>query len=259
MNIFFRTISMPMVLFLFCFSSFAVPITGSVQKYAFGASGSPRAVGGTITIKQTGTTRVLATVVPNKKGEWSANITPGTSITLFYKNHGYQSEQSASVLVPGKGTTIPLQVTESYLFPLMKAAWEFSTEQKFQSGMCHVMGSVMAYGKTVIDTDEGEPGAAVYLDSPVKLKPPYNMPHYLGAIKIAGTWYTNPLERGLTETSHDGGASYINLPATNLLYTIHAVKKGYTFSTAQFWCTPNALIVLTHPFTPSVTSNSIND
>ena len=155
----------------------------------------------------------------------------GSPITLVFEKEGYHKTQSATVIVPAEGLTGPLreisfQVPSHFAFAFMVKATGVTIDPK----ACQVTGTVTAFEKHLGHLPHGEAGVTVTLTPDTGIKP-----FYFGIFH----WFplkhkTNPFLRHLTETSADGGFGFLNVPPSEIPYTVTAKKEGIIFSTATF-------------------------
>jgi len=169
--------------------------------------------------------------------------------------------QTGTYVVPQEGFTgaqheLAIQAANDLLYAVLKPTWELESGQKLEKGMCHVLATITAYGKTLNDCPQGEAGATAYLIAPGN----YNHKvFYIGEFKSGPLkCKTNPFTKGLTETSADGGAFYMNLPPSRTPYTFSATKPGVQFSSVNFLCNKDAFINLNPPHGPTTLAPSVD-
>jgi len=215
------------------------PVSGFARSFLIGTEIS----NATITVLETGLK--LKTDNHGYFGPFQYPI--GKPLTLAFEKWGYKSTQSGTVIVPKEGLTGPhdnitFQIPSIETYYLLDAIIGAHVDDK----KCHVVTTILAYGKTMDDVPQGESGAKLLLtpsiDEPV---------FYFDIFKdgpLKGK--TNPFTKGLTEASEDGGAGYINLPPRDEPYTISAIKDGKVFTEAKFICRKGAFINISPPRGP---------
>jgi hypothetical protein len=173
----------------------------------------------------------------------------GQPITLQFDKWGYQTTQSATIIVPPEGLagtydniTFQIPAVETY-YLLAKVIGA-----KIDDNSCHLTATITAYHKTLEDTPQGIADATVTLSPAVSVIPFYFDIYQSGPLKGK----TNPFTRDLTKSSEDGGVAFFNLPPRDEPYVISAVKEGVKFSEASFICKKGAFINLSPPRGPTV-------
>ncbi len=237
------------ILFLVSFSmatsSSAAQNTAPVSGFARDFLSNAAIADAKITILETG--EIIKT---DEKGNYGPiNYPIGQPITLVFEKSGYQTTQSATVIVPSTGLTgtydnITFQVPTIETYYIMAAI----IGADIDDNSCHVATTVTAYHKTLDDIPQGEPGATITFAPSVDLVPFYFDIFKRGPLKGK----TNPFTKGLTATSEDGGVGLFNLPPSDVPYTISAVKPGVIFSEAQFLCRKGVFINISPPRGPMV-------
>jgi hypothetical protein len=117
---------------------------------------------------------------------------------------------------------------------------------KFDDEKCHVVTTVLANGRTLDSPRQGEPNAKVTL-SPFINETPFYFDLFKGGLFKNKT---NPFTKGLTAVTEDGGVGFINLPVSDIPYSLSAEKAGVTFSTVKFLCRKGAFINISPPGGP---------
>jgi hypothetical protein len=185
----------------------------------------------------------------DRKGRFSFMHPVGSPVTLELRKKGYRTTQSATIVVPESGLTarneeISFQVPFSAAYKLMKKAMG----ARDKKGMCHVVVTVLARGKTWHDLPHGEPGARLVVTPATEQPIFYFAAHKRGPLKHK----TNPFVHTRKQTSVDGGAAIVNLEPRREPYTVTAEKQGLRFSETKIWCRPGAFINVSPPRGPSV-------
>lgn len=124
---------------------------------------------------------------------------------------------------------------------------------------CHLITTITAYNKTLYDDPQGEPNAKA-----IVTPNHYDGIHYFGVFAsgpLKGK--TNPFEKGLTETSLDGGILIFNIDPSDKEYVISAQANGVQFSTKNFQCHANVsgsapFLNLSPPNSPSALKAKIS-
>ena len=173
----------------------------------------------------------------------------GESITLILEKKGYQTTQTATIVVPPEGLDKPLanisfQVPSNFAVTLFSYAMWVTIDKN----ACQVTATITAHNKTLDDIPQGEPGAVAILSPDPQVKPFYFSIFENGPLKDK----TNPFNHTLIETSDDGGVAFVNVPPSDHPYTLLAVKAGVTFSEVKFIARKGAFINLSPPRGPMV-------
>lgn len=176
----------------------------------------------------------------------------GSPLTLELSKFGYKTTQSETIVMPAEGLTgdyhqITFQVPSTLAYYLIAAI----VGAKINDECCHVATTITAYHKTLDMVPQGETEAQIILTPTT-----HEQPFYFDIFeKSPLKGMTNPFTKGLSSTTADGGAAFFNLPASDQLYKISAVKAGKKFTEATFWCRRGAFINISPPRGPSVRPN----
>jgi hypothetical protein len=227
----------------------SVPVSGFAQAFVGDAAIS----NAKITILETG-----KTFFTDQQGYFAFCSLPHKQITLVLtKNsifpwNNYQTTQTGTFTVPLQGMQdkfhqITFQVPRRITFVSLTNILSFKHHIRLDPSRCNVATTVTAFGKTLADDPQGEPGAKVVLWHGKK---PINNPPVIYFGIIHGK--TNPFATSEQFTSEDGGAIVYNLEPSNELYIMSAKKKGKHFSKIVFLCRPGAFINLSPPYGPRV-------
>lgn len=215
------------------------PVSGFARSFILGTEIS----NATVTVLETGLK--LKTDEHGHFGPFQYPI--GKPLTLVFEKWGYKTTQSGTVIMPKGGLTGPhdnitFQIPSIETYYLLDAI----IGAKLDDEKCHVVTTVMAYGKTMDDERQGEK------NSTLVLSPAVNEPVFYFDIFEDGPLKgkTNPFTKGLKVTTEDGGAGYFNLSPRDEPYTISAVKDGVKFTEAQFICRKGAFINISPPRGP---------
>lgn len=236
---------LPITTLLLLASTLAYAETAPVSGFARSFLLSKPLSNATITVVETG-----KTYTTDKDGHFGPFEYPvGKSITLQFDKWGYKTTQSGTFVVPKEGLngtydniTFQIPSIESYylLANIIGA--------KIDEGSCHFTTTVIQYHKTMDDIPQGEDHAVMQLKPQVSEQPFYFGIYESGPLKDK----TNPFERGLRETSKDGGVAFFNLPPRAEPYVVTAEKNGVKFTTAKFTCKPGVFINISPPSGPMV-------
>lgn len=223
--------------------------TANVTGYARSFVMDHRIAGATITASSDGLHPELNTTT-SSDGRFSFEWPVGQRVELTVTAEGYYPTTGAALVVPPNGLSglhneYTFQTPRMVTYEALKAVVIHWQHGKIDPTCCHVVTTVCAENKTLQDDPQGEPGATIELDPPLVTKIPA---FYFG---IIGGW-TNPLSRGLLNTSADGGAAFFNVPVREQPYTLLATKDGVTFSNTSFYCRPNRLVNIAPPKGPTV-------
>lgn len=223
-----------------------------VEGYTKALVGDAPLSGATIKVLETGTQ--LST---NEKGQFGFCAKPGAQITLELTKKSaavldnYQTVQSATVIVPPEGLTessnvitfqVPRKITYAGFESILVHKYGFQSD----SLGCNVVTTVTAYGKTLADDPQGEPGSKLLLwhgHEPIR--------------KFTAIYFgimfgkTNPLSTNMQLTSEDGGVMIYNLAPSKYLYYLSAEKTGKHFTKISFLCRPHTFINLSPPYGPT--------
>ena len=215
------------------------PISGFARSFIMGSAIS----GATITIVETG-----QKFKTDDNGRYGPILYPvGKPVTLVLEKWGYKTTQSATIIVPPEGLVGPHN-NITFQVPSIETYYLLSTVvgASIDDNSCHVTATIIAYNKTMDDIPQGEPDAIVKISPNVS-----ETPFYFGIFKsgpLKGK--TNPFEKGLVQTSEDGGVAYFNLPPSDKPYTMTAIKPGVNFTQAQFMCRKGVFINISPPSGP---------
>lgn len=218
----------------------AAPVTGFARVFMT-SNPIPDA---TITVLETG-----LKVKTDAKGHFGPIYHPtGRPITLVFEKWGYQTTQSATIIVPKEGLTTPFtnitfQIPEVPTYYLLAKIIGATMDDNF----CHVTATVTAYHKNMDNLPHGEAGVKVRLIPDVDAQPFYFDIFKDGPLKD----YTNPFTHGLQQTTEDGGIAYFNLPPRDEPYRLIAEKEGKSFTEAEFICRKGMFINISPPRGPA--------
>ncbi len=215
------------------------PVSGFARSFITGTEISD----GTITVLETG-----LQLKTDSHGRFGPFLYPvGKPITLVFEKWGYKTTQSGTTIVPSGGLTGPHD-NITFQVPSIETYYLLATiiGVNFDKNSCHVVTTVTAFGKTMDDDEQGEPGAKITLTPYVNEVPFYFDIFTEGPLKGK----TNPFTKGLTLTTRDGGVGFYNLPPRDEPYTISAEKDGVKFTSAQFICRKDAFINISPPRGP---------
>lgn len=222
------------------------PVSGFAKEFIMGTP----ITNATITIVETG-----QKIKTDNNGNFGPFPYPvGKPITLILEKFGYKTTQTATVDVPPEGLTGPhnnmtFQVASMATYYLLNAIIGGKMDDK----KCHVVTTVLAYGKTMDDDPQGEEHAKIKLTPYVDETPFYFDIFKDGPLKGK----TNPFTKGLVETTADGGVGFYNLPPSDQPYLITAEKDGVTFTTAKFICRKDMLINISPPQGPMANQHAL--
>jgi hypothetical protein len=241
---FFKKLLHGLFFLLLTSSTFAIP-TAPVSGFAVIYPVREPLPNATITILENGTK-----FLTDAKGKFGPIYLPiGQSFTFVLEKKGFHTTQSATVTIPENGLddmhhNIAFQVPAELTFYMMTAI----IGAKFNNNDCHVVATVAAHDKVVTDKPQGEENAVVSLLPTVS-----EVPFYFGIFKNGPMKdETNPFEKGLTQTSLDGGVAFFNITPSDQPYTMVAKKDGVTFTEAKFICRKGMFINLSPPQGPIV-------
>ncbi|VVC76949.1 hypothetical protein AQUSIP_22760 [Aquicella siphonis] len=218
------------------------PVSGFARSFILGTELSDA----TITVLESG-----LKLKTDSHGRFGPFLYPvGKPITLLFEKWGYKTTQSGTFIVPRDGLTGPHD-NITFQIPSIETYYLLSTiiGVDFDKNSCHVVTTVMAYGKTLDDPEQGEPGAKITLTPSVNVTPFYFDIFEEGPLKGK----TNPFTKGLTLTTRDGGVGFYNLPPREEPYTLSAEKNGVMFTQARFICRKDVFINISPPGGPMAT------
>jgi hypothetical protein len=203
------------------------PISGFAHSFLMGL----HLANAKITILETG-----ATFHTNKNGEFGPFPYPvNKPITLQFEKWGYQTTQSATVIVPSDGLNDAYS-NITFQIPSMESYYLLANiiGAKIDENSCHLTATITAFHKTTISPKVNQMPFYfdIYESGPLKGK-------------------TNPFTRNLTKSSEDGGVAFFNLPPSDKPYILSAEKDGKKFSEAKFICKKGAFINLSPPLGPT--------
>lgn len=235
----------PFCVFFSAVAAIAAPELAPVSGFARSFLTGEKISDATITIVETG-----EKIKTNEKGQFGPiNYPIGKKITLLFEKEGYKTTQSATIKVPAEGLTTPydnisFQVPSTYVYYILSKL----IGAKIDENNCHLTATITAYHKTLDDLPQGEANAIVTITPNVKEIPFYFDVFKSGPLKDK----TYPFPTGITETSHDGGIAFFNLPPRAEPYILSAQKNGMNFSEAEFVCKPGIFINISPPRGPMV-------
>lgn len=225
------------------------PVSGFAQAFI----GDKPLHGAKITVLENG-----KQMLTNSAGQFGFCIKPYQKITLelVKQSHSlfdnYQTTQTGTFIVPpqglqGKYHEVTFQVPRAITYATLKSIVKQQHHLVLLPNKCNVATTITAFGKTLMDDPQGEPGAKIILWHGKKLiENPSVL--YFGIIFDK----TNPLDTKKLFTSRDGGAIIYNLNPSKKLYYLSAKKAGKIFSRVGFLCRPGAFINLSPPHSPTI-------
>lgn len=223
----------------------SAPVTGFARSFIMGT----KLANATITILETG-----QTFPTDENGHFGPIYYPiGKPITLKLEKFNYKTTQTGTYIVPKDGLTGPYN-NITFQVPTIETYYILSTVMGSENlpDSCHVTSTITAYHKTMDDDPQGEEGAKVTLTPAIDEKPFYFDIFKSGPLKGK----TNPMTKGLTETSEDGGVAFYNIPVSKKPYVMSAEKNGVAFSKVAFTCTNDAFINISPPNGPSALNDT---
>ena len=229
------------LLCFYCISHWAAPISGFTRSFPF----NNPIPNGVVTVLETG--QMIAVRSDGTFGPFDYPV--GKRITLVYSKEGYHPTQSGTFFVPEQGLAAPnnnitFQVAANWVYQILIHA----TGAQLKPGFCHVVTTVTPANMTLHTAPQG------VVHAKIKITPTINEPAFYFDMFRFWPLYaqTNPFTRGLTETTEDGGVGLMNVPTSDTLYRLTAVKPGLKFSEVQFWCRKDMLINISPPKGPTV-------
>jgi len=209
----------------------------AISGFAQPAGSSENIPGVEVIVLETGQTVAYT----DSSGNYSFEYPVGQSMTLMFRKNGYKTSQTGTFTVPPEGfsglhNNITYQAIGHKLYELMKYAVEITSLELIKSDACQLITTVTAYGKTLYDDPQGEPGATLSVQD------------QSGKTHHGKTCYFG-IFRGKTlpvcfnqKTSEDGGVFVLNLEAKpnrdipndihpeNNPYQVIASKPGLEYS-----------------------------
>lgn len=187
--------------------------------------------------------QATTTTTTDKNGRFKVEWPVGEPITLTISHRWYHSTQGGTVVVPpgglsGKHSEYTFQTPRTATYTGLNLI--LRDVGKLDPNSCAVSTTVQAPNMTLDDAPQGEAGAVLHL---VPAVPGLAAPYYFGLMKK----WTNPLTRGLTKTSGDGGVLIFNVPPRKEPYTLVATKPGKKFTNASFVCREGGTFVNVAP------------
>ena len=186
----------------------------------------------------------------NSDGSLKFDYPAGEPLTLLFNADLTIPTQSATVIVPQNGLTGANNLTYQALLKGMLFALNFTFSEKEASNSCHLIVTVFAPNKTIFDNAQGIAGVKLKILDYNK-KELYFKVNYLGIYENGPfKGKTNIFQKGLSETSDDGGVYIANIPATTngSNYYVTAVADGKNFTMQKIICFPDRLINLSPPY-----------
>lgn len=163
-----------------------------------------------------------------------ADLPVGADITLVMTHPDYHPIQTATHVLPDEGLErVTFQAVTHAIYEALAAIVDVVPDE---AKYCQMVTTVTRVGKSIYDVGaHGEAGVTVTLDPPL---PAENGPVYFNASVIP--------EKGLVETSEDGGVLYVQVPPGEYVWT--AEKDGATFRALHMKCRAGFLINASPPW-----------
>jgi hypothetical protein len=213
-------------------SSEDAPATASVSGDAIPFNYSDRRIAGaTISILELPEKRV----VTGPDGHFAFDGIPvGSEVSLVLEHPDYHLEQTGTHVVPREGLErITFQAVTHEVYAALGAVLGVVPDE---AGACQMPTTVTRIGRSLYDPGaHGEEHATVTIDPPL---PAEHGPIYFNASVIP--------QRGLTETSDDGGVLFVQVPPGEYVMTAH--KAGAQFRQVKFKCRPGVLVNASPPW-----------
>ena len=158
---------------------------------------------------------------------------PGSEVTLVLEHPDYHLIQTGTqTLGDADVDRLTFQAVSFATYDLLAAVVGVTPDEK---NTCQMVTTITRIGKSIYDTGaHGEYGVKVTLDPP--------LPAPLGPIYFNATVFP---DRGLTESSPDGGVLYINVPPGE--YTWTGTKPSAEFTTLKMKCRAGVLVNASPP------------
>eukprot|EP00128_Syssomonas_multiformis_P006969 Colp12_sorted_trinity150504_noHs@35498 len=180
-------------------------------------------------------------------GYFEFNAQPGDEVTLVGEKFGFHTTYTGTVKVPEEGAIglrheVTIQMPEWPVYEALILVLPATADKT----KCQIVVTVAAKNKTLYhDGPQGEEGATVTIEPSMG---PEHGPFYLGIFD----GLTNPLVRGLTSTSLDGGVIFFNVEPRDEPYIVRAHKEGVQFTESRMRCVAGALVNASPPNGPTV-------
>lgn len=206
-----------------------VAIAGDAFFFNGGTGPDGRVVGATVTLVEDPT----RTVVTAAGGHFSLDgFAPGDQATLALAFANHHPIQTGTLTVGDAGLDrVTFQVVHDAIYANLADMLGITPDP----ARCQVVTTVTRIGKSLYDEGaHGEAGATVTIDPPLATE---------GPIYFNSSVFP---ERGLTETSDDGGVLFLQVPVGD--YTLTATKPGVTFRPVHITCRAGFLVNASPPW-----------
>ena len=210
----------------------APPSTFSVSGDAIPFGGSPdgRIEGAEVSILE----RPEMRVTTGADGHFRFDgLDSGSEVTLVLDHPDYHLIQTATQQVEDADIErVTFQAVTPDTYSALAALLMITPDEE---NACQMVTTITRVGKSVYDDGaHGLGGATVALDPPLAED---HGPIYFNTAVVP--------QRGLTESSEDGGVLYIQVPPGDYLWT--ATKPGVTFTSLKMKCRPGVLLNASPP------------
>lgn len=162
----------------------------------------------------------------------------GSELTFVLDHPDFAPIQTGTFRLPPEGLSrVTFQAPSHDMFAFMATLAGIQPDPE----RCQLASTVTRYGGSLYGPggSHGESGATV--DSAPPISDRFG-PIYFG-LYDSGLIYP---DRGLTETSEDGGVLFLNVPVGE--YTLSAHKEGVVFSQVELECRPGMLVNASPPW-----------
>lgn len=204
-----------------------VAISGDA--FVFNAGTDGRVVGGTVTLVEDPTRQVITAADGHFAFDGFAAGDVATFALAFPDHHPIQTGTFTVGAAPIERVTF--QVVHEAIYTNLADMLGVTPDPT----RCQVVTTVTRVGKSLYDEGaHGEAGATVTMDPPLAGEGPI----YFNSSVLP--------QRGLTETSDDGGVVFLQVPVG--VYTLTATKPGVTFRPVTITCRAGFLVNASPPW-----------
>lgn len=189
-----------------------------------------RIAGATVSVLE----RPEMTVVTGADGHFEFDgFEPGSEVTLVLEHPDYHLIQTGTQTIGDADVDrLTFQAVSHEIYDLLAGVVGITPDEK---NACQMVTTITRIGKSIYDTGaHGELGVTVALDPPV---PAEHGPVYFNASVIP--------DRGLTESSPDGGVLYANVPLGE--YTWTGTKPSAELTAVKMKCRAGVLVNASPP------------
>ncbi|MCO4764558.1 MAG: hypothetical protein KC502_23820 [Myxococcales bacterium] len=181
-------------------------------------------------------------------GSWAFDgLQPNTPLTFVLSKDGWSTTQTGTLSLATDTHDVTFQVPDDALYKVLASMVGVTAG----GDVCQIASTVTRRGHSLYDRHgtHGEPEATVVLVPTAGAK---TKAIYFNLVKYNVIFP----DQGLTETSHDGGVVFANVPPGD--YTLRATKAGTTFRDVRITCRAGMLVNASPPWGLQVLTGGLN-